>query len=204
MKTDALDISSLIRNFKDHFPGYHTTPWDVVRDLPRLVKSIISSLGNDYVVRNDIAVHKKAEIEERVTLKGPLIIGDQCFIASNCYLRGGVFLSTHVALGPGCEVKSSVVLENTALAHFNFVGDSILGANVNMEAGSVIANHHNDRQDKTISLWWNNTFIKLDTNKFGAIVGDEAKIGANAVLAPGTILEPATVVHRLSYVQQDR
>ncbi len=44
--------------------------------------------------------------------------------------------------------------------------------------------------------------IETGVTKFGALVGDDCKIGANAVLSPGTILAKGTVVGRLQLVDQ--
>ena len=108
-----------------------------------------------------------------------------------------------VTIGPSVEVKSSFVFSNSSIAHFNFVGDSLLGANTNIEAGAIVANHHNDRLDKTISVRTNGQLSSIDTTKFGALIGDNAKIGANAVLNPGTIIEPNEIVGRLCHVDQE-
>ena len=51
------------------------------------------------------------------------------------------WLAGRCTLGPGTALKSSFVFPQTSLAHFNFVGDSILGRDVNFEAGSVVCNH---------------------------------------------------------------
>jgi len=93
-------------------------------------------------------------------------------------------------------------MSGSALAHFNFVGDSLIGSYVNMEAGSIIANHYNERLDKTLYVMLNKKKTKIEVTKFGALVGDHSKIGANAVLSPGTILLPESVVKRLELVEQ--
>ncbi|MBA4055555.1 MAG: LpxA family transferase, partial [Marivirga sp.] len=134
--------------------------------------------------------------------KGTIIISEGCFIGAHAYIRGGVFLGNQSVIGPGCEVKSSLILRNSALAHFNFVGDSLVGSMVNMEAGSVIANHYNERKDKTITVLIKGKKIAINVTKFGALVGDHTRIGANAVLSPGTILESNSVVKRLALIEQ--
>jgi UDP-N-acetylglucosamine diphosphorylase / glucose-1-phosphate thymidylyltransferase / UDP-N-acetylgalactosamine diphosphorylase / glucosamine-1-phosphate N-acetyltransferase / galactosamine-1-phosphate N-acetyltransferase len=149
-----------------------------------------------------MAIHKTAVIESNVILKAPVIIGPKCFIGANAYVRGGVWLIDHVTVGTGCEIKSSIIFPNSAIAHFNFIGDSIIGRNVNFEAGSVTANHYNERKDKTIFVYYHSSIIKTDTHKFGSLVGDDSKIGANAVLSPGTILARGTIVNRLGLVDQ--
>lgn len=162
----------------------------------------INALNDDYIIKGSVAIHKSAIVEEHVIMKGPVIISANSFIGAHAYLRGGVFLGEHVSIGPGCEVKSSFIMPQSALAHFNFVGDSIIGSQVNMEAGSIIANHHNDREDKVIVVNINGKINKTDVEKFGALVGDHSKIGANAVLSPGTILTPKSIVGRLELVNQ--
>ncbi len=177
-------------------------PWLITSGVQASVEAEIQKLNKDFIITGNVAIHKSATVEQGVVLKGPIIISASCFIGAHAYLRGGVFLAEHVSVGPGCEIKSSFIFSNSALAHFNFVGDSIVGSNVNMEAGSIIANHHNDRDEKEIAITVNGIIIKTGISKFGALVGDQTKIGANAVLSPGTLLPPASVVGRLQLVNQ--
>ena len=102
-----------------------------------------------------------------------------------------------------CEIKTAVILEESAIAHFNFVGDSIIGHNVNIEAGAILANHYNERDEKTVFVCVDNERISTGLHKFGSLVGDDCRIGANAVLSPGSVLEPRTIVKRLQLVEQD-
>jgi NDP-sugar pyrophosphorylase family protein len=113
-----------------------------------------------------------------------------------------VYIGEKTSIGPGCEVKSSFIMPGAALAHFNFAGDSIIGTGVNMEAGSIIANHYNERTDKLIDVMLQGHRYATGITKFGALVGDNTKIGANAVLSPGTILTPRSIVRRLELVEQ--
>lgn len=192
-----------IKQFLTSFPDLEKMlPWNVVAQLQQILQQRIKELSTDYTINRDVAIHKTAKIEENVTLKGPIIVGAESFIGSHAYLRGGVYAGEKTVVGPGCEVKTSVIMHGSSLAHFNFVGDSILGSFVNMEAGSIIANHFNERLDKTIHIMLNKKKTAVDVTKFGALVGDHSKIGANAVLSPGTILSPQSVVKRLELVEQ--
>jgi bifunctional N-acetylglucosamine-1-phosphate-uridyltransferase/glucosamine-1-phosphate-acetyltransferase GlmU-like protein len=94
------------------------------------------------------------------------------------------------------------VFRGSKLAHFNFVGDSILGCEVNLEAGAIIANYRNEQNEPAISFTHKGQLIDTGVIKFGALVGDRARIGANAVIAPGAILAPATIVSRLALIDQ--
>lgn len=202
MNADAL-LATYAASFGTHFPmAAGLAPWEAAAQVLGMVQQQLQRLDNEYVIRNGVAIHKRARVEKHVVLKAPVIVSAGCFIAAHAYLRGGVFLGEGVIIGPGCEIKSSLLMPRTAFAHFNFVGDSIVGSDVNMEAGAVIANHHNERRDKAISVRIDDAVIATGANKFGALVGDGCKIGANAVLSPGTLLSPGTVVRRLELVEQ--
>lgn len=197
-----IHYQTCLKKFELLFPELtREAPWQIVGNVQKILTEKIRSLGSDYRIQNDIAIHKGAQVEEHVILKGPIIISEECFVAAHAYLRAGVFVGEKCVIGPGCEVKSSLLMPESALAHFNFVGDSILGSNVNMEAGSIIANHHNDRTDKTIYVLIDGEKVNTGTVKFGSLIGDGTKIGANAVLSPGTILYPNTVVKRLQLIE---
>ncbi|MCU0354780.1 MAG: LpxA family transferase [Cytophagales bacterium] len=177
------------------------TPWAITGAAAELMRQLLQTLGGEYVINDGVALHRDCVIEDGAVLKPPVIVSAGCFVAAHAYLRGGVFLAPSVTVGPGCEVKSSFVFAGSALAHFNFVGDSLVGENVNMEAGAVLANHFNERTDKRIFASWNGQVIDTGATKFGALVGDGTRIGANAVTEPGTLLLPKTVVARLELVK---
>lgn len=185
------------------FPFMDEMPWETVNGLCSTIEQMIVKLGNDYTIKDNVAIHKTAVIGHNVTIKAPAIISENCFVGSNSYLRNGVFLAPGAKVGISCEVKTSVMLENSAIAHFNFVGDSIIGHDVNVEAGAIFCNHYNEREDDTVFVWVDGERISTGLHKFGALVGDDCRIGANAVLSPGTLLKPRTIVKRLELVEQD-
>ena len=154
-------------------------------------------------MEDGVAIHKSAIISHNVTIKAPAIISANCFVGSNSYLRGGVFLAPGAKVGISCEVKTSVLLEGCAIAHFNFVGDSIIGHDVNIEAGAILCNHYNEREDDTVYVHVDGQRISTGLHKFGSLVGDACRIGANAVLSPGTLLMPKTIVRRLELIEQN-
>jgi bifunctional N-acetylglucosamine-1-phosphate-uridyltransferase/glucosamine-1-phosphate-acetyltransferase GlmU-like protein len=125
-------------------------------------------------------------------------------VAAGAYLRGGCWLAAGCTVGPGAELKSSFVFSESELAHFNFVGDSILGEGVNLEAGSIVCNFRNERDDKEVLVYLGGSLRRTGVQKFGALVGDRCRIGANAVIAPGALLGPGTVVARASSTDQER
>ncbi|SDL43457.1 DapH/DapD/GlmU-related protein [Kriegella aquimaris] len=196
-----------ITKFFSNFPMTTETleqkkPWEITSEVRNLVEKAIAELDDNYAIDNGIAVHKTAIIEPGVTLKSPVIVSENCFIGANAYFREGVFLDKNVRIGPGCEIKSTIICSNTAIAHFNYIGNSIIGQDVNFEAGAIAANHYNERKSKDIRVKFKGKIINTGVSKFGALVGDGSKIGANAVLSPGTLLEKNTTVKRLELVEQ--
>jgi len=199
----SFPISAFLASFEKEFGQLaHELPWAIPPKLPSIISTLLPFLGDEYVISDGVAIHKTATVEQGVVIKGPAIVGPDCFIGAHAYIRGGVYLGEKVSIGPGCEVKSTIVLAHSSLAHFNFVGDSLVGSHVNFEAGSVVANHYNERADKQISVLYNGKIIGTGATKFGAAVSDGCRIGANAVLSPGTLLLPNTVVKRLELVEQ--
>ncbi len=197
-----ISVNEFMDGFTDLFGEQKLQPWEIISNLSSILADKILSLNDAYEINNGIAIHKTAVIEANVILKPPVIIGPKCFIGANAYIRGGVWLMDHVAVGTGCEIKSAVIFPNSAIAHFNFIGDSIIGRNVNFEAGSITANHYNERKDKRIYVSYNGQIIETKTQKFGALVGDHSKIGSNAVLSPGTLLSKGSIVKRLELIEQ--
>lgn len=193
-----------ISGFSALFPSIaDEEPWLIPAFIPELLTELIAEQLEGYRIADGIAIHESATVEDGAVLKGPVVIGKNCFVGAHAYLRGGVYLVENTRVGPGCEIKCSLIGRNSSVAHFNFVGDSLIGNQVNMEAGAVIANHYNERTDKRIFVLVNGTSIDAKREKLGAVVGDDARIGANAVLSPGTLLLPHSVVGRLELVEQN-
>ncbi|AXE28526.1 LpxA family transferase [Chromobacterium phragmitis] len=180
-------------------------PWQWLGALSGLLAEQRAGASvEDWIVDGEAMVHRSAALEPGVILKGPLWIGPRCKVASHAYLRGGVILCPGATVGPGCEVKTAIIGPDSRLAHFNFVGDSVLGADVNLEAGSILANYWNERDDKTIRLHLAGKAMMPGVEKLGSLLGDHVRVGANAVLSPGTALGAGAVVPRLGLVEQDR
>jgi NDP-sugar pyrophosphorylase family protein len=184
------------------FGGLDAPPWCVTTDAVAIVRAAAQRLDDDYRAVGEAFVHRTAEIEAGAQIKGPAIIGPGCFVSGSALLRGGVFLAEGCIVGPGVEFKTSFMFGGSKIAHLSFVGDSLIGEDVNVEAGAMFANYRNELTDKAIRLTVGGAVIETGVDKFGALVGDGSRIGANAVLAPGTVLEPGARVGRLALVDQ--
>ncbi|WP_031426523.1 DapH/DapD/GlmU-related protein [Flavimarina sp. Hel_I_48] len=200
-----INLEKYIDDVNSKFPHIkNLQPWEIVHDMESILLQRIKLLGDDYEINDNVAIHRTATIEQGVILKGTIIISENCSLGANSYFRGPIFLSSSVRIGPGSEIKQSMIFNNTAVAHFNYIGNSIIGQNINFEAGSICANHFNERRDKRIFVTLDGKSIDTKVEKFGSLVGDNSKIGANAVLSPGTILEKDSVVKRLELIEQTK
>ena len=202
-KNLMVSISDFIRRWNTSpFADINLKPWEITENAPSIIRSMLSNLADEYDIQDDIAKHESAIVEAGAVLKGPIVLGPNTFVAANAYLRGGVFLDENCIVGPSCELKTTFMFEGSKVAHLSFVGDSLIGSDANIEAGAIIANYRNEMDDKKIRIVWNETIIETNATKFGALIGDHVRIGANAAIAPGAILERGHRLTRLGKIDQ--
>lgn len=137
-------------------------------------------------------------IQDTARIEGKAIIGKNCIIGHGVLLRGGVVIGDNVSIGHGGEIKHSIVMNSSSVAHLNYVGDSIIGSDVNISGGAILANWRFDRQK--IKVRTSSDEIETGLEKFGAIIGDGVTIGVNAVLNPGTIIGKKSLIFPLTSV----
>lgn len=176
--------------------------------LAARVGQAIEALGDSGALRRftvsdgNVFVHPDVEVEAGAIVRGPAVISAGCTVAATSYLRAGVLLGPGTRVGHAVELKSCIVSGESAIAHLCYVGNSVIGSRVNLEAGVVVANHLNESPGKTVVVHWRGSAIDTRESKFGALIGDGSAVGANSVLSPGTILASGTVVARLTLVSQ--
>jgi NDP-sugar pyrophosphorylase family protein len=132
-------------------------------------------------------------VEDGVMIKGPAIIGRNCHLRHNAYLRENVIVGDHCVIGNSSELKSALLFNHCQVPHFNYVGDSILGYRAHLGAGVKISNVKILPGNVTVEV--DGQLVDTGLRKFGALVGDRAEVGCNAVLNPGSILGRDTVVY---------
>ena len=132
-------------------------------------------------------------VEPGALIKGPAIIGKNCQIRHNAYIRENVLIGDDCVVGNATELKNALLFNGVQMPHYNYVGDSILGHKAHLGAGAKISN---------VKLFPGNIAVEVDgvprdtgLRKFGALLGDGAEAGCNAVLNPGTILGRSAVVY---------
>jgi NDP-sugar pyrophosphorylase family protein len=141
---------------------------------------------------DDIVVCEGAIIEPGAYVLGPTYIAPGAIIRHGAYVRGSVLVCSQAVVGHTTEVKGSVLLPKAKAAHFAYVGDSLLGYDTNLGAGTKLANLRLDHGIVKVRV--EEEKITTSLKKFGAIFGNRAQSGCNAVTNPGTILLPDAIV----------
>lgn len=145
------------------------------------------------VIMND-AVHlgPGVVVEPGALIKGPAFIGSGSEVRQGAYIRGSCLVGQGCVVGHTTEMKNAVMLDGAKAGHFAYLGDSILGRDVNLGAGTKLANLKMLNRPYTIKA--GDQVHRINRRKFGAIIGDRTETGCNSVTNPGTILGPGCLV----------
>lgn len=162
-------------------------PWEIISSLSEYLDTALKD--------GDKLVGDMSHIDASAKVEGKLIMGKNSTIADNVLIRGNCIIGDNVHIGHAVEIKHSIIMDNTAIAHLNYVGDSIIGNNVNIGGGAIIANWRFDK--KNIKIKFEDEEIDTNLEKFGACVGDDSSLGVNSVLNPGTIIGKKSLVYPL-------
>ncbi len=140
-----------------------------------------------------------AVLEPGALVKGPSIIGAQTEVRQGAYVRGKCIVGSRCIVGHTTEMKTSIMLDGAKAGHFAYIGDSLLGHETNLGAGTKLANLK--IRDQTVRVMAHGTRIVTNLRKFGAVLGDHVEIGCNSVTNPGTVLGRGCQVFPLTSVR---
>lgn len=140
-----------------------------------------------------IVIEEGARVEPGVYIQGPVWIGPGCEIRHGAYLRGNIITGSDCVIGHATEIKNSIMLDRARAAHFAYIGDSVIGNDVNLGAGTRLANLRLDRC--SVSLRIRGEIVDTGLQKFGAILGDRVQTGCNSVTNPGTVLSKDSMIN---------
>ena len=179
----------------------YTHPWEVLSDIGDIIIELGRSLPKDKYkeVSENIWIANSAKVMDSAYISGPCIIGENTQVRHCAFIRGKVLVGDNCVVGNSTELKNSILFNYVQVPHFNYVGDSILGAYAHMGAGSITSNVKSDKENVVIKCHFRN--IETGIKKVGAFLGDHVEIGCGSVLNPGTIIGKNTNVYPLSSVR---
>jgi NDP-sugar pyrophosphorylase family protein len=175
-----------------------THAWEALRRLPEYVAARVrpelhNRCDGRAWIGDRVFIGAGTVVEDGVMIKGPAIIGRNCQIRHNAYFRENVIVGDGCVVGNSCELKNALLFNGAQAPHFNYVGDSILGHQAHLGAGVKISNLK--ITPGTIAVEVAGRPLDTGLRKFGALVGDHAQVGCNAVLNPGSILGRGALVY---------
>jgi len=150
-------------------------------------------LPGAFLSNDKIIIGPGTIVEPGAFIKGPAIIGSHSEIRQGAYIRGECLVGNRCVVGHTTEMKGSIMLDGAKAPHFAYVGDSILGKNVNLGAGTKLANLK--MIPGSIVITSNKKRYDTGRRKLGAILGDHTETGCNSVTSPGTLMGPSSIVY---------
>lgn len=139
-----------------------------------------------------IKIGRGVLIESGALVKEPAIIGDYTEIRHGAYLRGYCLIGRRCVVGHTTEVKHSIFLNDAKAGHFAYLGDSILGGDANLGAGTKMANLRFLPGNVNVKTPYG--LVDTGLRKLGAILGDRVQTGCNSVTNPGTLIGPGGIL----------
>src|SRR6266699_6772987 len=193
--SDLFDLSQT-----DHAALFKDCPyaWDALRKLKEYLRANLRPAQKGQIqgraqIGDAVFIGEGTVIEDGAMIKGPAIIGRNCQIRHNAYVRQDVIVGDNCVVGNSCELKNVFMFSNCQVPHFNYVGDSIIGHKAHLGAGVKVSNVKIDRRNVTVEM--DGKPFDTGLRKFGALLGDGAEIGCNAVLNPGSIIERGAIMY---------
>ena len=165
-------------------------PWNLLdanaRALSTLEPRVLGAVEEGAVLNGPVHVCGGARVRSGAYIEGPVYIGEGADVGPNCYIRAGTSLGRNTRVGNACEVKNSIIMNGTHVAHLSYVGDSIIGSNCNLGAGTITANLRFDKKPVKVTI--KERRVDSGLRKLGAIIGDDAQTGINVSIDPGVIV----------------
>ncbi|VVM05773.1 Bifunctional protein GlmU [Methylacidimicrobium cyclopophantes] len=172
--------------------------WEVLPRIARylderLEPALLGEVSPLATIGPRVRIEKGCIVEAGAVLLGPAWIGENCTIRPGAFVRQNVIVGCRSVLGNSCEFKNALLFNDVQVPHFNYVGDSILGAHTHLGAGAILSNLRLRGDEVQVRL--GRTVFPTGLRKFGAILGDHSQVGCNAVLNPGSILGRGSLVY---------
>ncbi len=161
-------------------------PWDLLSANEALLAEIepqnLGKKEENVVIKGIVSIGQDTVVRSGSYIEGPVIIGQGCVIGPNCYIRPATAIGDNCHIGSAVEVKNSIIMTGSKIPHHNYVGDSVVGEECNLGAGTKIANLRLDKKDITVGT------TDTKRHKLGAIIGDRVETGINVSINVGSVI----------------
>jgi len=194
--SDFFSLPDSLAVFRPFFPA-EAAPWEWLGQIgPALAAHAFGRVHPNIPpgvhVEGAVRIDPSVTLPAYATIIGPVWISAGTQIRPGAFIRGNVIVGAGCVLGNACEFKNCLLMDGVQAPHYNYVGDSILGNRSHLGAGAICSNLRLDQKEVVVNL--PSGAAPTGLRKFGAVLGDEAEVGCNAVLNPGTLLGKRSLV----------
>ena len=195
---DLYDLNEKIA--ADLFDGL-TYPWEALPKIGDFIRKLGETLSQEEYekVGEDVWIARSAKVFPSAYIHGPAIIGKEAEVRHCAFIRGNALVGEGAVVGNSTELKNVVLFNKVQVPHYNYVGDSILGYQAHMGAGSITSNVKSDK--KLVCVHTPEGDIETGIKKFGAMIGDGVEVGCGSILNPGTVVGRESNIYPLSSVR---
>ena len=208
--TDSMEI--MISQFGGRIKGYILEdfwsdiglPWQVLEanayTLDKLTYEINGTIEKNVHIEKNVYVGENTLIRAGTYIKGPCFIGKDSLIGPNAFIRPYCSIGDNCHIGMS-EIKNSIILSNSNVPHFNYIGDSIICEEVNLGAGTKTSNLRFD--NKSIQMNINGKSINSNRRKLGVIIGANSQTGINSSIMCGKKIGENSIVGAHTFINED-
>ena len=181
-------------------------PWNLL-ELNELIVDGLKGLREEDEVEDGVSIEVPVQIGAGTKIKsgtyieGPVKIGEDCEIGPNAYIRPYTSIGDNCHIGSSVEIKNSVIMDNSSVPHLSYVGDSVIGEDCNLGAGTNVANLRHD--EKSVKMEVKGDLVDTGRRKLGFVMGDGAKTGINTTIYPGRKISSDSTVGPGSIVDKN-
>ncbi len=178
-------------------------PWNLLEAneilMNRTERSIKGLIEKNCTIEGEVRIEKEAIIKNGTYIKGPVYIKKGAVIGPKSIIHGKTIIGEKSCIEGGSEIKNSIIGDGTVIKPLTYIGDSIIGDNCLLEAG-VILNNFNEKKVESVVK---DKKINTERNKFGSVIGDNVKIGANSSLTPGIMVKSDSTIKQSSLIDKN-
>ncbi len=169
-------------------------PWHLLDANKHLLSKMEAKSGDieNSTIDGKVIMEKGAKIINSY-IEGDVYIGENSVVGPNAYIRGPSAIGKNCHVGGATTVKESILFDGINAKHLSYIGDSVVGENVNFGSGTQLANFRFD--SKVINVLTQRGWVNSGRRKLGAIIGDDVKFGVLSAVMPGKLIGPGSWVH---------
>ena len=145
-----------------------------------------TKIGNNVVIYPYVVIGSKVRIGNNVIINSfshleDCKIGNKAEVGPYARIRPGTILKDEAKIGNFVEVKKSIIGKKTKVSHLSYIGDSVVGKNVNIGAGTITCNYDGVKKNKTKIK--DNVFVGSNSSLVAPVtINENSIVGAGSVI----------------------